>query len=788
MEFIKANNFNFNENLIEEYSKKFNLHKDVVKLLFARNITEENEIKNFLTPPENLFFDPFLLGDMKEVVEKINNAIQQNKSILILGDYDTDGISASAILYKYFKSINVNVNVFLPNRLVDGYGLTCDTIDKVKSLYNPDLIITVDCGISCYNEIDYCKSLGVDIIVTDHHDIPEIVPNTLIINPKLSNQNYPFKELCGAGVAFKLVQALAGIETAKEYLTIASLATVADIVPLVSENRAIVFYGLKNQENMPIGLVQLIKKLKISLPISAQDIAYKLAPKINASGRMGDASISLKLYLEENKKEISNIIAELLEINDRRVAETNAIYEDTLQKLKDVNISQLGAIVLYSNEWESGVLGIICSKLVEKFNKPVCLLSLIENEYKGSCRSITGVNITAILNNIKHLLIRFGGHNQAGGLSVETKNIDAFCKAFNDEVLTNYSKYLTPENKTYDLEISQNVEKQFIDDLAKLEPFGLANEYPVFKVNLTNKLAQRMPNYPNHLKIKLFNLELLGFSLGDYYYNLNSNCKKELLIDLYKETYNKRTQLKGRIKALSFSQLINVKNKEFAFANYLKTCVASLENTKNINEIERKNAFNKVNELTQNNFGTLLVAYNFETYKLYLNNIKNIFNFELYNINDEKGLNSIIYAPETTKNFKNFTNVVYLDMPINVNYLHCLPNENIYVVKNYFPKKLLSSITTEYSVFGEYHNAIKNTILKGVSVYNMQEYYSKVKELNPQLSKPNYTQFAFVYMVLEELKIIEKVGEFKLKYNDGIHTKLTLSNVYNKVSDFIKKR
>ena len=234
MEFIKKNTEQINNDKVIKLAKEFNLHEDVVKLLFLRGIDTKEAIDKYINAGETQLYNPFLLKNMKEVVEKINYYIDNKKNILIMGDYDTDGISASAILYKYFEKRNVKTNVFLPNRFVDGYGLTVDTINKVHNLYRPDLIITVDCGITCVEEIKYCKELGIDIIVTDHHDIPAELPDTLIINPKLPDQIYPFKELCGAGVALKLVQALSGLMEALQYTTIATLATVADIVPLIS--------------------------------------------------------------------------------------------------------------------------------------------------------------------------------------------------------------------------------------------------------------------------------------------------------------------------------------------------------------------------------------------------------------------------------------------------------------------------------------------------------------------------------------------------------------------------
>lgn len=780
MEFIKSYNNEFEENLIEKYSKEFDLHKDVVKLLFARNITTKQEIADFINPPLTLFYDPFLLNNMQDVVNKINHYVKNNKKILILGDYDADGISASAILYKYFKSINVNVDVFLPNRFLDGYGLSIDTIDKVKNLYNPDLIITVDCGISCPNEIEYCKTLGIDTIVTDHHDIPEIIPNTLIINPKLPNQSYPFEELCGAGVAFKLVQALSNFDTAQKYLPIAALATVADIVPLVNENRAIVFYGLKQQDNLPIGLKMLCKKLKMPWPITSQDIAFKLAPKINASGRMGDASVSLKLYIEQDETILTKYISELIKINENRVFQTNLIYEDAIKQLENVNMSNLGAIALYSDNWESGVLGIISSKLVEKYHKPVVLLSLVDNEYKGSCRSINGINVTEVFSKLNHLLIRFGGHSQAGGLSVKPENIKEFCESFNSEIKLNYSNYLLPANKTFDIEITQAVDHKLLDDLLKLEPFGLKNEQPIFKLAFTSNIACKMKNHPNHLKLKLYNIEVLGFSMGQFYDNFNSNCKKEILIHLNKEKYKNTVQIKGLIKHVHFGGINSIKNKDFSYGYYLSQLdYLPTDKSNKINYINKTNAFNEINNLTVNSFGNLVVTYNFTLYKLAMSNLKNILNYELYNINDEKNLNTLLYAPKNISSFKNYSNVIFLDKPLSQSFINNLNNEKVYVVNGLNSLNWKDIISCEYNVFAIYHNAIKNCINRSVKGVDIKEYFDILKAENPQLLNASFAQFVFVYLVLKELNIISKIEDFKLIYNEEIKTKLNQSKIYN---------
>ena len=345
--------YNAKENfaLICDMAKQLNLNEKVVELLFSRGIDSQEKILKFLNPSKSDFNNPFLLNGMEQAVEKIKAAIENKKRILVFGDYDVDGVSATAILIKLLKSLGSNPDYYLPNRFTDGYGLTIETIKKVSNLYNPELIITVDCGISCHDEIEFAKSLGIEIIVTDHHEIPEILPETIVINPKIKNQPYPFKDLCGTGVALKLAQAILG-SNCEEFLPIAAIATIADIVSLTEENRAIVSVGLNLFESfLPVGIKELLKDCKISLKtINSTDIAFKLAPKINSSGRMGDASDSLELYLETNPQKIKLLIEKINAHNQRRQAVCSKVYEDCIKILEDVNMSKQPAIILSSKE------------------------------------------------------------------------------------------------------------------------------------------------------------------------------------------------------------------------------------------------------------------------------------------------------------------------------------------------------------------------------------------------------------------------------------------------------
>lgn len=790
MKFIKNNNdVKFNDKLIESLSVKFDLDKEIIKLLFARGIDTEMKIEDFLNPKISNLYNPFLLKNMREVVDKIKYYLDNDKNITIVGDYDTDGISASSILYKYFESIGKKVSVFLPQRQIDGYGLSNESIDKIISMYNPDLIITVDCGISSHDEVEYCKEKGLDIIITDHHDIPDIIPETLIINAKLPNQMYPFKDLCGAGVALKLVQALAGLETALKYTTIASLATIADIVPLVDENRTIVYYGLKDQmQNLPKGLKQLAKKTDLKLPLITSDISFKLSPKLNAPGRMGDAMVSFKVFVEENDEILNNSIDELISINNERVSQTNKIYDDCIEKLKGVNISKLGAIVLYDDNWEGGVLGIICSKLVERYNRPVCLLSLNDTEYKGSVRSVAGINIYNILNEIKHILLRFGGHNQAGGLSLEKEKIEEFKALFNETILKHYDENNFLIAKKYDLDLPKKLTVEFMQQIERLEPFGCGNERPIFLMNLNNVKATRLTNFPQHIKIKQDKLEVMAFNMGHLYYNLNSNSSKQALLEITLEKFKNTLKIKGIIRKISFSALHGMKKSDIPASNYLQQLnyiKTEKQKDKNIVSLNYNDLINKCNELTSKQFGTVVVTYDYSNYQKFLKQVKNINNFEMFTLNNFTGVNTMIFAPNYDTDLSAFENIVFLEMPLCDGYLHSLSNENVYIVDSTYNFGVYKNLSIDRAEFGKYHNAIKFAIDKDITASNMVEYFSILKRLNPQFSTLNFKQFVFVTMVLKELEILIQLDQVKYKFSD-VKKELKFSTIYNNVMLFNK--
>lgn len=787
MKFIKrSSNIKFNNKLISEISNEYNISSDLVKIIISKGLTRKKEIAAFLEPDSFRYYDPFTLGGVKEAVEIIKRAVKENKRITVIGDYDTDGICSTAIMYKYFESVGKKVDYFLPNRFVDGYGLSIDTINKIIELYNPDLIITVDCGISSYKEVEYAKSKGIEIVVTDHHEIPDIVPDCVIIDPKMPNQNYPFSELCGAGVALKLVQALAGYKFAAKLTSIASLATVADIVPLVNENRAIVYNGLKTyKENLPKGVLKLIDKLKIT-DLQTGDISFRLAPKINTAGRMGDANVAFQLFIETDDKIIAKRIAELNELNEIRVSDGVEIYEDAIKMLNEQNISELSAIVLYNDNWNSGVLGIVCARLVEQYNLPVCLLSKVEQEFKGSVRSIEKIDIYRELSELSHLLIRFGGHNQAGGLSIMEENIAQFTKELNKNIKSRYSETDFEQVKYYDLDLNKvELNAQFLNEVKKLEPFGFGNEKPIFKLTFNNAKIARMKNYNNHLKIKINNLDIVAFNWGKYFDHLQTNSNKELLIELNGEnSYKGITNINAQVKALKVNKLNTNVKADYAVANILKQLKFINEQNKNPHVSFNDTNLNDIINMTlkASSFGTLVVTNDFTNYTNFINNYSNhLLNYEMYNLNNKTGENAILYLPNSDVCISSYSNVIFLEPVLCEGYLNIVNNAKIFVRNENFSLNIFKNVTTAREIFAVYHNAIKNLFNKGVFGECEYDYFMKLVKLNPQYKNLKFEQFTFVTLVLSELNIISIDTEnvYNIILNAEVKSTLTNSKVYN---------
>ena len=508
---------------INEISNKYNITKLLAQILVNRGITKEKEISTFLEPTRNDFYDPFLLPDMEKAVDRIIEAINNQEKVMIFGDYDVDGITSVTVLKKFLKERGLETGYYIPNRLEEGYGLNKEAVEKIIE-QGYTLIITVDCGISGIEEIEECNKLGVQTIVTDHHEQGENIPNAYaVIDAKRKDNKYPFRELAGVGIVFKLIQAISTKLNLEEkeylkYLDIVAVGTISDIVPLINENRVIAKLGLmliKMTKN--IGLRELIIASNYK-QIDSNTISFGIAPRINACGRMGHQEEALKLFLTDNIVEAKEITNKLNKYNSERQEKEGNIFKQALEKLQTENIENRNTIVLGGDNWYHGVIGIVASKLTESFFKPTILVCFEGEDGKGSGRSIPSFDLHEALSYSGNYLEKFGGHAMAVGLTLKKENFESFKEKFEEFAEQKNIKQIIPTIKI-DCEISKNdLKLETVEELKKLEPFGEKNQRPCFvykglKINSIRALSEG-----KHLKLSLRDdnqlIDAIGFNLG----------------------------------------------------------------------------------------------------------------------------------------------------------------------------------------------------------------------------------------------------------------------------------
>ena len=521
----------FDKDRVVEISKKFKISPLTSIILFNRGIQDDAEIEKFLSKDINAMYDPFLMCDMDKAVERIQAARKNNEKITIYGDYDVDGITAIAILYKHLAEMGISVDYYIPDRMQEGYGVNRDALDKIKS-EGTSLIITVDTGITAVEECEYAKEIGLDVIVTDHHECKEVIPRVYAaIDPKRKDCKYPFKSLAGVGVVFKLIQALDENKSLpdlmEKYADLMCLGTVADISPLVDENRIIVTEGLKRFKNTKnIGLRALIDVSTNGKAITTSTIGYIIAPRINASGRLGCASRSVELFLTDSSENAHNLANSLCEENTLRQQTEQKMFKEALEYIENhPEIKNDKIIVIPHEEWHHGIVGIVSSKITEKFYKPSILFAVDKDEAKGSGRSVSGFNLFDALENSSDLLEKFGGHELAAGLTIKSENIEAFRHKINDYAKNSIEEAMLVPTILLDAAIKvPYITIDTVHEINRLQPFGVDNPAPSFAVKNIKIHKISVMSEGKHLRMTLLKdgkyLDAVGFGMGEYYHHL----------------------------------------------------------------------------------------------------------------------------------------------------------------------------------------------------------------------------------------------------------------------------
>ena len=520
-----------------DLARQFELHPQVASLLWHRGHRTSEQVRAFLEPKLQSLGDPFLFTDLRRAAQRISDAIAARERIVIFGDYDVDGITSSALLWRVLKKLGATVETFLPLRMEEGYGLSQDGVERCVELHQPSLLIAVDCGTTAVAQVAWLRAKGIDTVIIDHHALPAELPAaTAIVNPQRdlaadANAGQPLDYFASVGLVFKVCHGLLklGGETnraidLREYLDLVALGTVADIVPLVDENRTLVRRGLRQMEqSLWPGVRALIEISQVSFPITAQDVGFRLGPRLNASGRLGDAMRSLRLLQTDDWAEATTIASELNQNNRERqsvematLLQAETLLQDSFDPARD------WGIVLSGRDWHWGVIGIVASRLQKRYHRPVIIIGINETGAgKGSGRSIDGISIVRALHDCAEHLELFGGHDMAAGLSIREERVADFREAFNRQVRSQGTDEIFQATLPLSGALSlPEVSDRLYHSLAELAPFGRNNPEPVFVFDQISYLRPAQLFGRNHVKLFLRGetgeIEAVGFGLAEH--------------------------------------------------------------------------------------------------------------------------------------------------------------------------------------------------------------------------------------------------------------------------------
>jgi len=550
----------YNETVVSSLQQVLKVSRPACTILSQRGIHNFDEARDYFRPQLNMLHSPWLMKDMHKAVNRISAAIEKGQKILVFGDYDVDGTTAVACMYKFLVSIYTReqVDFYIPHRYREGYGVSKTGIDYANE-NNFSLIVSLDCGIKSVELIDYASTLGVDFIVCDHHLPGSTIPNAVaILNPKQVDCNYPYKELCGCGVGFKLICALSehlhlNKEIPYQYLDLVATAIAADIVSITGENRVLAYFGIQQINTSPsAGIKALMQLSGLKEKVHITNVVFAIAPRINAAGRMDDAKKAVQLFIEPDF-EHALVLAEMLhnDNTDRKDAD-KSITEEALEILQnDPQLQQKKSTVVFKEHWHKGVVGIVASRLIEQHYRPTVVLTKSGDYATGSARSVQGFNLYEAIYECREYLTAFGGHFAAAGLSMLPKNVEAFTKRFEEVVSSTITEQLLIPEITIDVEINfAEIKESFYNIICQMEPFGPENMRPVFIAkNITNNGYSRIVK-ENHIRFVLtqnnITLTGIGFNMADKFYLLDMKHPLDIVFTIDENEWqgNKSLQLK----------------------------------------------------------------------------------------------------------------------------------------------------------------------------------------------------------------------------------------------------
>jgi len=540
----------------------------IAKLLAQRDIKNYEEAKSFFRPSLSDLHDPYLMKDMDKAVMRIEEALNKKESILVFGDYDVDGTTSVALMYSYLKSFDINIETYIPDRYNEGYGVSYQGIDYAKQK-NITLIIALDCGIKSIEHIDYAKGLGIDFIICDHHLPSDVIPNaTAVLDPKREDCNYPYKELCGCGVGFKLIQAHSmnlkqPIEKIIPYLDLVATAIAADVVPITGENRILAHYGLKVINNTPRPGIEALMDLYDIKPYTMSDIVFKLAPKINAAGRIEHGNYTVDLLTKFTIEEAKQTVKKIVEINVERRTLDQGITEEALKQIIDQKTINTKSTIVYSPSWHKGVIGIVASRLIDTYYRPTLVFTDSGEYLAASARSVKNFDIYQALEVCSEYLIQFGGHMYAAGLTMKKENFEAFKSKFEQVVEDTIQETdLIPEIEIDSIIRFSNITDKFLRVLKQFEPFGPGNPSPVFmsKQAFDTGYAKTAGVNGEHLKMTLKQrgvsnkkFPAIGFNLGRQFEKVKEKQFLDIVYSIEENKWRNKVSIQVQIKDMQLS-------------------------------------------------------------------------------------------------------------------------------------------------------------------------------------------------------------------------------------------
>lgn len=557
------------EEVVNRLAGELRINKILVNLLVQRGITTYDEAKKFFRPSLEDLHDPFLMRDMDKAIERIGEALAKKEHILVYGDYDVDGTTAVSLVYTFLKVYSGNIGYYIPDRYKEGYGISRQGIDWAKE-NGYSLIVALDCGIKSNDKVDYAKSLGIDFVICDHHRPGAEIPAAVaVLDPKRNDCDYPYKELSGCGIGFKLIQAFAQVNHVpfvqlEQFLDLVAISIAADIVPITGENRILAFYGLQriNKEPRP-GVKAILELTGIKKELVINDIVFTIAPRINAAGRIEHGEKAVELLIQK-KEDLASFLGD--DINEQNTTRKNLdtlITDQALQQIeKDESFRNRKSTVVYNPEWHKGVIGIVASRLTDKYYRPTIVLTRSNGHVSGSARSVKDFDVYNAIESCSDLLEQFGGHMYAAGLTMKEENVIEFTRRFEKIVSETIEDRMLTREIEVDAELNlKDITPSFFRILKQFAPFGPGNMAPIFRTSGVRDNGRGRVVGNNHLKLSLTQEEInsslfdgIAFQLGHHHPMVEQQENFDVVYHVEENTFNGRTSLQLNIKDLKFSK------------------------------------------------------------------------------------------------------------------------------------------------------------------------------------------------------------------------------------------